>query len=280
MDTSVNRPVSNAENTSSGNYQGIIIIVLAIIGIILFIYLLVEFVDIPPVTIAPFSDGSIIKIKSLGNNKYLRPVSCSNLQCSNLPQDICGSGSRFEAVVADAVESDFGTEWILCQYKGSSPTSTTEAIYMVYNGRDVDSSTAAMHLPDDYEFLVVDNDLSICPSLASIPLKNNPGTNGCNNIPVKYYLNFILMESANPGKTSSFNQNGTYQIRFFPPNDYDLQECGIGLTAKYLYNSSIPNPNTTCNNLVQVYDINTGNPDRNNIKEKLNYAFFIQVVNK
>ena len=65
------------ESNNSSTTQIIIIIVLVVITIALFAYLIIISVQIPPYVVTPFANNSVIKIRSLANNLYLKPINCN-----------------------------------------------------------------------------------------------------------------------------------------------------------------------------------------------------------
>lgn len=268
----------NASNSSQSNYQGIIIIVIVIIGILLFIFLLVEFVTAPAPIIAPFTNGTVIRIKSLANNKYLRPFSCSDLGCTG-PPEICnavGSGN-YSPVIANGASGEPGTNWVLCQYQGTAAQSKgeLEAAYLLYNTSPC--TTSAIGVTERY--VVVDNNTpAICPTLS---FNNLSGTCDCSPagcIPlVERYINFVLVDSVT--SESSFNQNGVYTINVIDASPYGGNDNNCGREPKFWYvnnEQSLPINCGSNSNLVEIQDGRS--PDRTSIDQKLNYSFFVEVV--
>lgn len=183
--------------------QTIVIIVLVIIGIILFIVLLVELVDIPQPLIVPFADGTIIKIKSLANNLYLRPVGCTDISSCTAPfvQEVCDTFPNGTGVIVSPIGqvTDPLTNWQLCQY--SSLSDEGEAKYLIYSkGND---NTFILSLSTPILTLVRADD--ICTGLKSNPINCNP------TAPSQTYFSFILNEQSAPGLGVN-TTSGAYNI--------------------------------------------------------------------
>jgi len=266
--------------SNSSSLQTVIIIILIIIGIILFIYLLIESVFIPPIQITPFTDGSIIRIKALSNNKYLRPFTCADLSCT-IPYVCSSTGpSPYNIVVADGVLGDGESiEWVLCQRK-SKPSSTSkeiEAAYLISSRTN--QSGYYMFSQIGGEVLIADPQGSVCVSESSSSID-------CAS--VQLYFNFILQEKEfTAGNTINSNQNGTYLIHSIDPCDWIDRPCSSFTACPagqfyYLYcNGGEPFFQTCPNPVVQVYsNFNTSAPDKNSIEEVLNYSFLIEVVGR
>lgn len=276
-------------SSSGSSSQTIIVIILIIIGIILFIFLIIESIFIPAVQITPFADGSKIKIKSLGNGRYIRPISCSDLanldsNCPPIPSQFgnaptCGSvGDTFQPIIADGLSNDRGVIWTVCQYKGKLGTASQEieAPYLVMNTSNLTGNLMTV-FPGDFPpvsqstFLFTETGQQICPAITGTPIDAT-----CESADLNRYFNFVLEDKVNPSDASSSNQTGTYMIHTLDPRDLGL-DCSNTSNVSYIYcngqlsgNCSIP--------FVNIYNQSGGGvPDRNSSDEILNYSFLIEV---
>ena len=182
--------------------QTILVIVLIIIGIILFVVLLVELVDIPSPLVVPFADGSIVKIKSLANNLYLRPISCVDIPTCGAVKSICDSFPYSTGVIISPIgqANDPLTNWQLCQY--SSLSDTGQAKYLIYS----ENNQNPLYMTVNNNLLVLATANNICTALKSVTIDCS-GTYP--NIINQSYFSFILNERSQ----SAFNTtSGTYTM--------------------------------------------------------------------
>lgn len=240
--------------------QTIVIIVLVIIGVILFVVLIVELVDIPAPLIVPFADGTKVKIRSLANNLYLRPINCTNIStCNELNvQDVCDSFPNGTGVVISAIgqASDPLTTWQLCQ--SSAIDDSGDAKYLIYSeGTD---GTFIMQL--DAGLLMLVNANAVCTSFKANGV-------GCQSLDGQRYFSFILEERGKPGTNTT---SGAYSIKAqcsLPDNTFILTS-GQGATSL---------PANICPPLVvlqQNQDFNCATPNTEP-RCSLNYLFSIEV---
>lgn len=126
------------------NWQTIAIIFIVIIAIVLTIYFTFEVFDIPPPVNTQFADGTIVRIRSLANNKYLQVISCtgefSNCTNSNF-RAACSITDPVTNVLAATGETpDDASEFTVAQLKQTNPRvggiqggpNTDSAAYMLY----------------------------------------------------------------------------------------------------------------------------------------------------
>jgi hypothetical protein len=252
--------------------QLIILIILIVIGIVLFVVLLVELVNIPSPLITPFADGSIVRIKSLANNLYLKPVSCSDLaSCNN---DYVGGlcdveGGIDTIVVAIGQANDPLVRWQLCQYSALSDTG--QAKYVLFSESSQDISALS--------FFSNNNSLTSTAFL-------NPAGGVCTQIRsqqpncaggqvIRQHFSFVLNERAAGNNTTS----GSYNI---------ASSCDFGNGDGFLFSDGIgaitlPLPDTgVCPPLVltQSSGGSTINCTEPNVDAgcSLNYLFEVEVV--
>lgn len=195
----------------STNFSGqiIVIVILVIIAIILFVYLLIISVNIPPVTIVPFANGSTVRIRSLANNLYLKPVSCSEITgCSDpLFADGCPASDSI-VIAAVGQPGDPQINWQLCEYSsttssdnsGQSTNQLGEAKYLVYLGNS--QGTQAMASLQGFLKLV---------TLAGNCTDISSGYLNCATQQIGNYLTFILNERTQSGLSSN-TTSGSYQM--------------------------------------------------------------------
>ena len=89
------------------SFQTIVIIVLVIIAIVLSIWFIVEINIGTSAPVKPFTDGSIVAIRSLANNKFLVPIVPTDFpNCSGLQPFISPMSTTSDAAI---------THWYLCQ---------------------------------------------------------------------------------------------------------------------------------------------------------------------
>lgn len=199
--------------------QLIVLIILVIIGIVLFVLFLVELVNIPQPLVVPFADGTIIKIKSLANNLYLRPVPCSSFTCENpsVVQACLANDGNKNIVAAIGQADDPLTNWQLCQYSALSDTG--EAKYLVYS--ESNQGLFSMYL-DGFGSLRITGPMPICTQLKSIPIKCPTLDQG------QGYFSFILNERA---QSITNTTSGSYNI---------IPSCAItGSEGGFLISSGI-----------------------------------------
>lgn len=196
--------------------QTIVIIVLVIVGIILFVVLLVELVDIPKPLVVPFADGTIIKIKSLANNLYLRPISCADVATCNdtFVRFICDGTPGGVIISAIGQETDPLTNWQLCQY--SSLADTGAAKYLIFSENNQNTSIMAIN----FELLFLTPSNGICTQLKSQPL-------ACDQTTFQTYFSFILNERSLPGTNTT---SGSYNIITSCDNKF-IATSGQGATS-------------------------------------------------
>lgn len=223
---------------------------LVIIGIILFVVLIVELVDIPAPLIVPFADGSIIKIRSLANNLYLRPINCTNIpKCNELNvQSVCNSFSGGTGVIISAIgqATDPLTNWQL--YQSSAIDDQGDAKYLIYlEGID---GTFSMQL--DAGLLILVNRNVVCTTYKEFGV-------GCQTTDGQVYFSFILDERSAPGTNTT---SGSYSIRAQcsePDNAYivtsgqgatslpaDICPPLVGLQQNQDFNCPTPNTDPRC----------------------------------
>jgi hypothetical protein len=113
------------------DFKGIIIIIIIVIGLAATLYLLGQFdIGIPPY--APFTDGTIIQIRSLINNSYLIPNDF-------LPPNERDPGQSDTILLFAGDKNDINTHWVLCQNKSVSGGGSYVLFY-----RSVGSNTQKM----------------------------------------------------------------------------------------------------------------------------------------
>jgi len=179
--------------------QIIVLVLLILIGIILFVVFIVELTNVPAPIIVPFADGTIIKIKSLSNNLYLKPVPCNLIgTCdNNYIRAYCDANPTRTIISAVGQFDDPLTNWQLCQY--SSITDEGEAKYLIFS----ESNQNPVIMKFDAQRLVLESTNGICTQMKSenIDVCNVDGTNS--------YFSFILNE-----KDSSLTSttSGSYNI--------------------------------------------------------------------
>ena len=114
--------------------QTIIIIILIIIAIIAIIFLVARVEFPPPTFFTPFANGSVIRIKSLANDRYLRVAG---------PQDYPGcvnpqyNGNQVLQIVADTADPTQAAQFTLCQYVGgvgAPEPPGNNAVYTLFVG--------------------------------------------------------------------------------------------------------------------------------------------------
>jgi hypothetical protein len=287
MESNVSKTViTTPETTSSGSTtQTVIIIILVVIGLILFFFLLIEFIFIPPVEIKPFQDGAIIKIKSLGNNQYLRALSCDEINKDKNFSCTSPCGSPLVLALGDGESDDFN--WTLCQYqptpKGSGTsqagTNAVPAAYVITNRSQQQGTlittgniSADMGFAEGFagagSCLQIANDDTICDIM-------------------RYLWNFVLIE-ANGINVNATNIQGTYFIHGALPSVWVSGGCptnicgsdcpnNVGNGYYYFYcNGSRP---ANCNvPVVQLHSNTIADNDSTTSDQILNYSFEIQVV--
>ena len=268
--------VTPVEPAYSSTGQTVIIIVLVIIGLILFFYFLIELILIPPPTIVPFTNGTKIKIRSLGNDMYLRALLCADVNTS-IPctssgsSDVCGSQLM---VIADANSSD-ATIWTLQQYtlkSNAADVSAIEAAYVLVANRNGGVMTINSQNPD--EFLLF-TDPNVSPGII-VGTEMTCGT-------TQYFFNFLLVE-ANSVNTNTVNQPGTYLIKSITPPDWiaggpEAACAGISQIGNraYFLKSDGSKPVDTCAvPIVQIIQ-EASATDRTSIQQSLNYSFEIEI---
>ena len=180
--------------------QIIILIILIVIGIILFVVFLVELVNIPKPLIVPFADGTTIKIKSLANNLYLRPVPCSLVTtCNNAyVRAFCDNQPNGSIISAVGQATDPLTNWQLCQYSALSDQG--EAKYLVFS--ESNQGTSVMTIFDGTLFLSPSN--GVCTELKNKQLTCSPTDTFYN------YFSFILNEKV---LSTTNTTSGSYKIK-------------------------------------------------------------------
>lgn len=192
--------------------QIIVIVVLVIIAIVLFVVLLIASVNVPPALVTPFADGSRIRIKSLANNLYLKPVTCSDISNCNdtLFQATCGT-NQVQTVIA-AVGSDPNDPqiiWSLCQYSGtlaSGQPNTGEAKYIVFFEGGQSNQFLQVVQTAQGSILTLQSANGICSALKSDVLF-------CPDqfIQSTAYFSFLLNEKTLSTKNTS-TTSGSYEI--------------------------------------------------------------------
>ncbi len=118
--------------------QILLIIIIIIIAVIIIIYIIRLF-NLKNVIKLPFADGTIIRIKSLQNNKYLIPV-----QANDIPLECPSFTALFNLnyVMASGIESTPEAEWKLCQWFDSG--NSGKSGYLVINNIN---DTISMSIP-------------------------------------------------------------------------------------------------------------------------------------
>lgn len=253
--------------------QLIILIILIVIGIILFVVLLVELVNVPAPLTVPFADGSIVRIKSLANNLYLRPVSCSDVSgCNNdNVRAHCDleHGTNIVAAIGQAV--DPLTRWQLCQY--SSLSDTGNAKYIVYSESDQSlSALSAFTTQESFGPLVAP--LFVDPVVGGICTQVKTQSLNCNPTALRQHFSFILNERATGNNTTSGSYNIISSCELEAANGF-LFSNGIGSTV-------LPDPVGVCPPLILTQDsggdpVNCPEPNVD-ARCSLNYLFEIEVV--
>ena len=275
------------EDTSNKTIQTIIIIILIIVAIIVFIFLLVFFIDIPAPLFTPFINGSLIKIRSVANNKYLVLRNCNEYpSCvlsttDSVPSPICPNGQYPNILTIDGGPNDDKNTFAIYQYQPSDPNKINNtAIYYI----TLPNSNFA--LSNNFSNLVIGNVGGQSPS--------SEITNPLNCDMRKYNFGFDLIE----GSQSSNNipGTGTYQIHTAKieaapiPPDTTPVPCLFG--SAYWYNNNQVSPNSS-----PLCDSGTNNNPTPNccplvVKlvqnptnltaplEIINYSFFVEVVGK
>lgn len=275
------------EDTTQGATQSYIIIILIVIGLILFIFFIVELISIPPPEIEPFVDGSIIRIKSLGNGRYLRPFPCTSLTPDACTvNEICGTGGdeSGDLVIADGVLANGSEiEWVVCQFKAAPIKTGVEAPYMIMSrGRD-----SGIRMYNNYFRTAI--------GFNYVSTVNVGTSNNClsyTNLPIecgfdKFFWNFILQENVTSaaGVTVESNLAGIYFIRSLNSNDFTTEFCPANVPEfMYCDGSTPPETNSSPNNafinciapLVRLTDGTT--PSTEDPLASINYSFLVEVV--
>ena len=192
------------ESNNSSTTQIIIIIVLVIITIALFAYLIIISVQIPPYIVTPFANNSVIKIRSLANNLYLKPINCNEISgCtfSNFSPNVCSNQDDI-VIAAIGQYNDSGTNWQLCEYSGNSTTDpiTGEAKYRIFQSNN--QGTIVMALQGG--ILTTQTLFGNCIATNSVVLN-------CDQNQISNYFSFLLNEKVQTG-VSSNTTSGSYQI--------------------------------------------------------------------
>lgn len=255
------------EPPSSGSSQTIVIIALIIIGIILFIVLLVITIDIPLPIIKPFADGTIIKIKSLANGKYLIPRLCSQVPaCTIISQngtEICNPGDpnftpTLLPIVADGNFDDESTNWVVCQHPDVDKNQAEAAYYLSNN-----TSTSQLAIVTWNSILVSKLNSPTC-------IAEQTSSFNCNQI---YELfNFELIENVNPNANSNVsgtNGVGTYTIR-----TAIIPGCSESNNPWYWVNNS---SGVVCSNIMELSQTPS---EIRNPQRIINYSFQVEVVGR
>lgn len=284
--------------------QIIIVVILIIITIIITLWLISQVENPVPQVILPFNNGAFIKIKSLANNKYLRPVGggctsgSSYGSCQSPFFAGCGSSQYIPGpitqLVADGDENDSNTVWQLCQYTGTKPTPNNNAVYSLYHINQasgqvvyqVSTSSVQVEPPNPLYgpfgsdlFTGYSGVLGVRSSSIGCPGQAEGTLCGCSNIQDNYerfntnldfaiYFCFQLIENDNPiaGLSSSVYNISSGE---FYPNGFFYWHC-LGTRVPGTFSG-----NCTCPDIVG-YKLN---PSPGSIQtEAINYGFSIEVV--
>jgi hypothetical protein len=216
---------------SNSTAQIIVIIVLVVIAIVLFVVFIVFTVQIPIATVTPFADGTRIKIKSLANNRYLKPVVCSQIlpPCSDpFYTNFCGGNNGNVAIAAIGTENDIDTIFQLCQNSNIGQAGSIEsglAKYELYLTNTQNTNVLSLN---NENFLTIFESDQTC-------IAEKSTSSGCGNqigVQNRTLFSFILDEKAlNSGTTAS----GAYKI-------VDACFPNIFLVCTGQGNSSLNNP--------------------------------------
>ena len=244
-------PVESSGSTG----QIVVIIILVIVGIILFVFFLIEFINIPSPLIVPFANNSIVQIKSLTNNLYLRAIDCNEINgCTEAEfLRVCPVGSSCTIVSAIGQINEPGTRWTLCQY--TSNNDSGNAKYILYSGTTVMQLIAGI--------LTVVPTADTCQQAKSL-LLNCADAQSTSN-----YFSFILNEKT---QNTSNTTSGSYQMVLgCSPEDplfcsgQGSQDLRVPGCPPFIITSDVDNPKFGCTS--------AANPTCT-----LNYLFEIEVV--
>lgn len=204
-------------SASSSTGQIVAIIILVLIAVSLFVIFIVITVNIPTVEIAPFRDGSKVRIKSLANNLYLRPVACSNiLGCTDnfFVGNACSSTPPQTIVAPVGQASEDETQWTLCEYAGISVggngINTGQAKYLVYSEGEGNNVVMAVNAQ---QTLVIGSVPGACKAQKTTLLECTTGRFDFS------YFSFVLNEKTQ-GANNASSSSGSYYIT----NGCDLDE--------------------------------------------------------
>ena len=255
--------------------QTIIIIILLIIAIVLIVFLIADVEFPPPDFYTPFANGSLIRIKSLANQKYLRKATSRDYpNCT----DTNWFGRTSIQVVADVDNptNDPSTIWTLCQYAGSSgsaPTPGNNAVYTLFNGQENSEEILIFNNQVVKPLLVTPSELLGCPAF------NNSYPPPSNSLSIAYF-SFVLQETGaanNKGLKSS-----SYVIRDGVTGSFVATTTGNAGTALY---SGCANPTPrinpqncpTANNCPPIITMVNSSLVIDKIST-LNYTFSVEVL--
>ena len=252
---------------SNSTIQIIVIIILVVITIALFTYLIIVAVKIPPILVTPFANGSKVKIRSLANNLYLKPISCSQINGCDFSiytsQNFCNIPAA-TVVAAIGQYDETGTTWQLCEYSGNNSSGPTgEAKYLVFQGNTQNTT-----------ILRISNDILSTVTTQGNCVAESSSVFDCALQTDKVYFSFILNQKTKVGVISN-TTSGSYQI---------FNSCDI---TQPLFCSG--QGNTNLNNLdcpPFVLTANSGKKYTNGLCEvpnftpicALNYLFEIDVI--
>lgn len=145
----------------------------------------------------PFADGTKIRIKSLANNLYLRPIPCTSFTCDfQAIVNACAVPGR-NIISAIGQADDPLTIWQLCQYSALSDSG--EAKYLIYS--ESNQNTFAMSLLNDGTLVLLPTSGICTQSKLNAP--------ACSIGATQDYFSFILNENA---RSKTNTTSGSYNI--------------------------------------------------------------------